>query len=443
METLASLYNDHLATLQQRAREVLERNKLDALLIHSGELQRVFLDDHHYPFKVNANFKAWVPVTSVPNCWLWVDGVNKPKLWFYSPVDYWHSVEPLPSSFWTKSIDLLPLANADDIASQLPQQRERVGYIGYAQQRALSLGIAAENINPQAVLNFLDFRRSIKTGYELACMREAQKTAVMGHRAAHEAFQSGMSEFDINLAYLTATGHRDTNVPYDNIVALNEHAAVLHYTKLDHQPPAEARSFLIDAGAEYNGYAADLTRTYAGQSDNAFAHLVKDLNSEQLALIDTMKAGVRYTDYHVQMHQRIAKLLKNHKLVTGISEEAMVEQGITCPFLPHGLGHPLGLQVHDAAGFMQDENGTHLAAPAKYPFLRCTRIMQPGMVLTIEPGLYFIESLLAPWRSGEFSKHFAWDRIDALKPYGGIRIEDNIVIHEKRIENMTRDLNLA
>lgn len=443
METLASLYNDHLAELQKRAREVLERNKLDALLIHSGELQKVFLDDHSYPFKVNAHFKAWVPVTSVPNCWLWIDGVNKPKLWFYSPVDYWHSVEPLPESFWTKSLELMPLANADAIAQLLPPQRERVGYIGYAQQRARDLGIHSENINPKAVLNYLDFHRSIKTGYELACMREAQKTAVTGHRAAHEAFLSGMSEFDINLAYLTATGHRDTDVPYDNIVALNEHASVLHYTKLDHQPPAESLSFLIDAGAEYNGYAADLTRTYAAQSGSEFAHLVKDLNGEQLALIDTIKTGVRYTDYHVQMHQRIAKLLKNHQLVNGLSEEAMVETGITTPFLPHGLGHPLGLQVHDAAGFMQDEQGTHLAAPSKYPFLRCTRVLQPGMVLTIEPGLYFIDSLLAPWRSGEFKQHFAWDRIDALKPYGGIRIEDNIVIHEKRIENMTRDLNLA
>ncbi|WON77208.1 Xaa-Pro dipeptidase [Serratia sp. UGAL515B_01] len=443
METLASLYNDHLATLQKRAREALVYNNLDALLIHSGELQRVFLDDHHYPFKVNANFKAWVPVTSVPNCWLLVDGVNKPKLWFYSPVDYWHSVEPLPDSFWTQSIELLPLTKADDIASQLPVRCERIGYIGYSPQRALSIGISAENINPQAVLNYLDFHRSSKTDYELACMREAQKTAVIGHRAAYDAFQSGMSEFDINLAYLAATGHRDTDVPYDNIVALNEHAAVLHYTKLDNQLPQEFRSFLIDAGAEYNGYAADLTRTYGKQSDDAYAHLLKDLNDEQLALIDTMKAGVSYTNYHVQMHQRLAKILKNHKLVTGISEEAMVEQGVTCPFLPHGLGHPLGLQVHDVAGFMQDESGTHLAAPEKYPFLRCTRVLQPGMVLTIEPGLYFIESLLAPWRAGELGKHFAWDRIDALKPYGGIRIEDNIVIHEKRIENMTRDLNLA
>ncbi|MCX2959583.1 MAG: M24 family metallopeptidase, partial [Serratia symbiotica] len=80
------------------------------------------------------------------------------------------------------------------------------------------------------------------------------------------------------------------------------------------------------------------------------ACLVKDLNNEQLALIATVKAGMHYTDYHVQMHQRIAKLLKSYQLVSGISEDTMVEQGLTTPFLPHGLGHLLGLQVHDAAG---------------------------------------------------------------------------------------------
>lgn len=84
------------------------------------------------------------------------------------------------------------------------------------------------------MIDYLHYYRSFKTEYELACMREAQKMAVNGHRAAEEAFRSGMSEFDINIAYLTATGHRDTDVPYSNIVALNEHAAVLHYTKLDH-----------------------------------------------------------------------------------------------------------------------------------------------------------------------------------------------------------------
>ena len=88
MESLAALYKNHIFTLQERTRDVLARFQMDALLIHSGELVNVFLDDHPYPFKVNPQFKAWVPVTQVPNCWLLVDGVNKPKLWFYLPVDY-------------------------------------------------------------------------------------------------------------------------------------------------------------------------------------------------------------------------------------------------------------------------------------------------------------------------------------------------------------------
>ena len=293
MDSLASLYKNHIVTLQERTRDVLARFKLDALLIHSGELMNTFLDDHAYPFKVNPQFKAWVPVTQVPNCWLLVDGVNKPKLWFYLPVDYWHNVEPLPTSFWTEEIEVIALPKADGIGGQLPAARGNIAYIGPVPERALSLDIAADKLNPKGVLDYLHYYRAYKTDYELYCMREAQKTAVNGHRAAHEAFQSGMSEFDINQAYLTATGHRDTDVPYSNIVALNEHASVLHYTKLDHQVPSEMRSFLLDAGAEYNGYAADLTRTWAANADTDFAQLIKDVNDEQLALMD---------DWNVRTH---------------------------------------------------------------------------------------------------------------------------------------------
>lgn len=443
MESLTTLYQHHIQTLQQRTRDALARSDLDALLIHSGELFNVFLDDHPYPFKVNPHFKAWVPVTQVANCWLLVDGVSTPKLWFYSPVDYWHCVEPLPNAFWTEEVELVALPQADQIGSLLPADRSNLGYIGPNPERAIQLGIAATNVNPRKAIDFLHYYRAYKTDYELACMRVAQKTAVLGHRAAHEAFLSGMSEFDINMAYLTATGHRDTDVPYSNIVALNEHAAVLHYTRLDNQPPETAYSFLLDAGAEYHGYAADLTRTWAMQEGSDFAQLINDMNSEQLALIATLQAGVNYTEYHLQFHQRLARLLLRHQLIKGISEEAIVETGITQPFMPHGIGHMLGLQVHDVGGFMQDDTGTHLSAPPQHPYLRCTRVLEPGMVLTIEPGLYFIESLLAPWREGAHRQHFDWQRIEAMKPFGGIRIEDNIVIHENSVENMTRDLKLA
>lgn len=446
MESLTELYHDHLATLQQRTRQVLDRFKLDTLLIHSGELLTVFLDDHTYPFKANPQFKAWLPISKVANCWLLTDGVNKPRLWFYLPDDYWNCVEPLPDAFWTSEFELMPLKNADDIGRLLPADRHNVAYIGPATGRARQLQIAEKHINPDGVINYFHYYRAYKTEYELFCMREAQKIAVTGHRAAHQAFMAGKSEFDINLVYLAATGQRDEEVPYSNIVALNEHACVLHYTMQDCQPPVEIRSFLLDAGSEYNGYAADLTRTWAmpdvrGGAD--YAELIRQVSEQQQALIATMRTGVCYSEYHFQFHQRLAGILLQQEIITGISEEAAVQADITGSFMPHGIGHLLGIQVHDVAGFMQDDGGTHLPAPEKYPWLRCTRILAPGMVLTIEPGIYFIESLLARWRTGALSRHFNWKKIEALQPFGGVRIEDNVVIHSNTVENMTRDLQLV
>lgn len=443
MDSMAVRFQEHINVLQARVRKVLEKNALDVLLIHSGDQEAIFLDDQTYPFKVNPHFKAWLPVTSAPNCWLLTDGVNKPKVWFFSPVDYWYSVEPMPEGFWTGSVDLTRFTDTNNISRLIPLENKKVGYIGNAPERAKGMGIRPENLNAKGILNYLDFHRSIKTDYELVCLREAQKIAIGGHHAAKQAFLAGKSEFDIHLAYLMATSHRDADLPYSNIVALNEHASVLHHCKLDHKKPLKILSALIDAGAEFNGYAADLTRTYSAQSGDDFSRLIKVINDEQLALINTLKVGELYTAYNLQMHQRIAKILKECDFVRGLSQDFMVEGGVTAAFLPHGLGHFLGLQVHDVAGFMHDEQGTRIGPPSAYPFLRCTRVLEPRMVLTVEPGIYFIESLLTVWRTGAYSKHFDWQRIDELKNYGGIRIEDNVILHETHVENMTRDLNMA
>jgi Xaa-Pro dipeptidase len=126
-----------------------------------------------------------------------------------------------------------------------------------------------------------------------------------------------------------------------------------------------------------------------------------------------------------------------------LSPEAIVESQISRTFFPHGLGHHLGLQVHDVGGFMADERGTHVAPPDSHPYLRCTRTVEANMVFTIEPGLYFIDSLLADLAATEFDKYINWQKVDAFRHYGGIRIEDDVIVHQDRNENMTRDLKLA
>ena len=102
-------YQQHIDELQSRTREALQREGLEGLVIHSGQGKRLFLDDNHYPFKVNPQFKAWVPVIDNPNCWLVVNGEDKPTLIFYRPEDFWHKVPPEPQDFWTDSFNIILL----------------------------------------------------------------------------------------------------------------------------------------------------------------------------------------------------------------------------------------------------------------------------------------------------------------------------------------------
>ncbi|MFK7887939.1 MAG: M24 family metallopeptidase, partial [Gammaproteobacteria bacterium] len=102
-------------------------------------------------------------------------------------------------------------------------------------------------------------------------------------------------------------------------------------------------------------------------------------------------------------------------------------------------GHYLGLQVHDVGGFMGNESGTHVAPPEAYPTLRLTRTVEASHVMTIEPGLYFIRQLLEPVRQGKSSANVNWALVDELYPFGGIRIEDNVVVTAGSPRNLTRE----
>src|SRR5690606_5159026 len=120
------------------------------------------------------------------------------------------------------------------------------------------------------------------------------------------------------------------------------------------------------------------------------------------------------------------------------SPEAALATGVSAAFFPHGLGHLLGLQVHDVAGFAASDRGGTIPRPEGHPYLRLTRVLEPGMVVTIEPGLYFIDMLLGEVKRRGHGDSIDWGRVDALRPYGGIRIEDDVACTTGAPENLTR-----
>src|SRR5581483_8690602 len=219
--------------------------------------------------------------------------------------------------------------------------------------------------------------------------------------------------------------------PYKNIGALGKHAATLHHISYEKRA-RPAQSLLLDAGASFAGYGSDVTRTWVkggGSAASTFAQLVAGMEAMQQRLCAAVKPGLAYEDLHDESHRQVASILRDAG-ISRLPADELVARGITRAFYPHGLGHSLGLQCHDV--------GCALRPPrADNPFLRNTTEVAPAQVFTIEPGLYFIDALLAPLRS---SADIDWKLVDEVAQLGGIRIEDDVVVQDAGIRNLTREV---
>jgi Xaa-Pro dipeptidase len=270
-------------------------------------------------------------------------------------------------------------------------------------------------------------------------MRRANRIGAQAHRAAERAFRAGASEYEIHLEYLRTANSTEEELPYANIIGMNENASVLHYMQHDRRRLDASRrfSFLIDAGANVNGYASDITRTYAHR-DAEFAQMIEAMDRGQQQICAAVKPKVNYPDLHMQAHRMVAAILERFHFTRDVDADGIVEKRISSTFFPHGLGHYVGLQVHDVGGFMADPEGKTIPRPDGHPYLRLTRVIEPTHVFTIEPGLYFIEPLLAELKKSDTAKYLNWPKVDAFRKFGGIRIEDDIVVTDAGHENLTR-----
>ena len=341
----------------------------------------------------------------------------------------------MPQGYWVAHFDIALATDRAAARALLPRDLSGAAYVGDAFPELAAWGVGA--INPQRLMRRLDYVRAAKTPYELECLREASRLGAIGHRAAGEAFTAGASEFEIELAFMSACGQREQELPYNPIIALNSGGAVLHYQVLEKQPPAAHHSLLIDAGCEFGGYACDITRTHSG-GDRDFAALIGRMDRMQQALCATVRAGVDWRDVHLKAHELTAEVLHDADIIRCSPAQAVATH-LTSVFLPHGIGHLLGLEVHDVGGFMRSAEGGDIPRPEGHPFLRLTRVLEPGFVVTMEPGIYFIDQLLEAARAEDYGRDINWPRVEALRKFGGVRIEDDLAVGREGCENLTRE----
>jgi Xaa-Pro dipeptidase len=397
---LRALFEAHVTTATRDAETALDLaraagSEFDGIVLHAGVQGYYHADDRAIDFRSTPHFARFAPVAG-PDHLLLVRRGQRPRLARVVPADFWYETPAEPEH---------PYANA---------------------------------IEPAALVAPLDWARGFKTPYEAACVRTASRIAGAGHRAVRDGMQAGWSERQLHAAYLEACGIVEPEAPYTNIIAWDDRAATLHYQTKRATPPEPGAVLLVDAGAVSYGYASDITRTYVRNGVHpVFRQALDGMEALQRDLVQQVRPGVPYLEIHEAAHRGVAAILTELGILR-VAAAAAYERGLTRPFLPHGVGHHLGLQVHDVGGRQVSPTGTRREPPAHYPFLRTTRELAPGHVVTIEPGLYFIPMLLEPHRAGRDADAFDWRLIDALVPAGGIRIEDDILVTADGREDLTR-----
>lgn len=426
-------YCEHVGAKAGIYEDALAACGYEHVIIGAGERLYPFRDDLDYPFHCNPYFSEWLPVQDRPASYLLVAPGKKPELLVSASAGFWDSP---PAAIHDQVVQEFEITIYKDVSSLEGQLNclDRAAWLGPPD--ALSTKLPVVDVNPTRLIDHIDYYRAYKTHYEIACINEATRLAKYGHAAAAAAFAEGRSELEIHLAYLAAASASDDDLPYRSIIALNENAATLHHMARQTRVPASHRSLLIDAGMRSNGYASDISRTHvaADHVDSMFAALVHSLDKGQQELVASIQPGRRYTDLHEVAHRLVATLLVEHRLILCGVDEAL-DSGLTRVFLPHGLGHLLGIQVHDQGGHLRAPDGTQEAPPSRDAALRLTRPMEPDMVFTVEPGIYFIESLLSAFPNQSLLN---LDAIDQLRGFGGIRIEDNVLVTSGGASNLTR-----
>lgn len=298
-------------------------------------------------------------------------------------------------------------------------------------------------LEEDTLLHVLNECRVFKTPEEVAIIRYANQVGARGHVAMMRATRPGAMEYGLESEFLHTcySGGGCRSAMYVPIIASGPNGAILHY---GHAGAPNDRQItpddliLADCGCEYYQYGSDITTTFpaSGRFSARQAAIYGAVLAAQRAVLAAMKPGVSWTDMQTLAYQEILTGLEAAGVVAGGTVEQYLEAELGGLFMPHGLGHFLGINTHDVGGYPPE--GPARSARPGYRSLRTARLLQPGMVITVEPGCYFNPTLLLPaLENPAQSKYLVREAVIAHLDLGGVRLEDNVVVTEDGCESLT------
>ncbi|KAI1631567.1 peptidase M24, structural domain-containing protein [Biscogniauxia mediterranea] len=411
------------------------------VLYVEGQTEKMIEDcDEPVPFRQRRAF-MYLTGVDLADCSLIYDMATDQSTLFIPPIDpesvIWSGLPLSPQEALEKyDVDaVLPSTELNPTLARLGSSSPDSTIYAIADRVATSVTfLEFANKNFTVLSEAIDECRVIKDDYEVALIKKANQISGAAHRAVFENTRKVKNEYELEGVFIgTCLSQGAKNQAYPSIVASGQAAATLHYVRND-QDLAGKDLLLLDAGAECRTYAADITRTFPvsgrfTEQSRAIYEIVLEMQTKCIAML---KADVPWEEVHLLAHRTLIDGLLSLGILKGDRKE-ILESRTSVAFLPHGLGHYLGMDTHDTGG--------HPNYSDPDPIFRYLRVRMPlpeGSVITVEPGIYFCEFIIRPYL--ENPKHSKYIDENVLNNYwsvGGVRIEDNLLITKDGSVNLT------
>ncbi len=407
---------------------IAERRKRAEIVLNELNTPSVFGSGK--PISIPGGFDQTYPFISHP-AYYWLTGDSRPGSFLCYDGVWRHFQEPISDAerIWEGVTEEISGEPIDAMQPWLVKNKS-FAILGDCIQG----GFSDEKRNQELDLHICHARRS-KDEYEIELVKKAVVATHAGHQAAADFIQEGVTEREIQTKLENGFFENGADsVGYGTIVGVDTNAAVLHFTPTSKKVKKNG-IVLIDAGAGVKRYVADVTRTYkvgnlSSQQNELYQIVLNALN----ASIAICQVGVEWHDVHRASVIEICKGLLSLGLIKGDCED-LTESGLIALFFPHGVGHAVGLGVRDAGGRLPGRNRESKCCGMT---VRVDLPLETGYLMTVEPGVYFMPAILNNSDNRtKFSEQVNWSEVDKWMDFGGVRIEDNILISDAGPVNLT------